>query len=323
MSREYLQRSWDITIRASLFVVAAAGLVLLAGCASGPKIAPAPPPDVEYVNAIEAAESSYSRGLMVDAASLYRRALTRARAMDNPALIGEAAYDLAACEMTIGDYKLASQLLDEAHDEMLRNGDNIADVLLVEAKVARLDHHPDLALQLCGQVLTAPGSKPTDAHRCQIHILRGQIACSAGNLTTAQSELAEAKKLIGAAPAPARSAGLENLAATINERSGKPALAAAGFDREAALYREAGLYRDMVRALGRAGAAYAAAAQFQAAGDRSFRAARSAFAQGDKTVARPYLDAAIAAAGKAADEETLRKAHVLAGELGPATEPSD
>jgi tetratricopeptide (TPR) repeat protein len=296
---------------------------LLAGCAADSKPPVGPPADVEYVNEVAAAESSYSRGLTAEAGTFYRRALVRARAMDNPSLIGEAAYDLAACELELRHYIPASQLLDEARDEMIRSGQNIADVLLVQAKVARLDDHPEQALKLCDQVLTGPGSSPTDNHRSQVHLLRGQIACSAGNVPTARAELAEARKLAGAAPAPARAAGLANLAAMIDERAGNPASAAAEYDREASLSRDAGLYPAMVRALAHAGAAYGAASQPQPAGERLFRAARSALAQGDKSFARQYLDAAIASATKASDDDTLGKAHSLEGELGASTRVSE
>jgi hypothetical protein len=48
-------------------------------------------------------------------------------------------------------------LLDEAKTEISRIQGNIADIQLVEAKVARLQGNPEEALMLADQVLSSPG----------------------------------------------------------------------------------------------------------------------------------------------------------------------
>jgi hypothetical protein len=91
---------------------------------------------------------------------------------------------------------------------------------------------------------------------------------------------------------PSLAAGIAELEGAIALLENNPAGAGERFDRQAAFLQQAHLYSDMGRALGRAGDAYAAANQPAAAGDRYYRAGRSALALGDVVAARRWLDAA-------------------------------
>jgi tetratricopeptide (TPR) repeat protein len=294
-------------------------LALLAGCAGLVN-----PPmsrqsgDIDLANSQAAADLAYSRGDLSETAILYRRALTRARAMDDPAAISETAYNIGACEIALGHYDSARPVLQESLDEALRAGDNTADVLLLLAKVAWLRNQPAEALDLCQQVLSSRQSRPTDAHRGQVHLIRGQIAERGGDVTAAEAELAQAKALAGVKPSPGRAAGLENLSGLIEQHRGNNPAAAAAFEREAEDDRNARLFRDMNRALGRAASAWETAGKFQEAGRCYFRAARGALAQGDKTIGQGFLDHAASDSAKAGDKWNIARIDSLRNETQPS-----
>ena len=94
-------------------------------------------PDVEasrqHLAALYEAQGQYAK-----AESLYQHALTRARATDRPGEIADAAYNRAVALASLGRYDEAGELLGEAEAEARRAGRPAADVLLVEAKLARL-----------------------------------------------------------------------------------------------------------------------------------------------------------------------------------------
>src|SRR5256885_5395216 len=100
----------------------------------------------------------------------------RARAMDNPAEIADAAYNAAACYTNLGQYPRASDLLDEARREIRRSNGRAGDILLMQARVLWLQSKTAEALAAGDEVL-AQVPPATAGERAAVHCLRGRIAC--------------------------------------------------------------------------------------------------------------------------------------------------
>jgi len=248
-------------------------LLTLVGCATRPT---APPKDKELSRTSGRAGAAFEDGATAKAMDLYRKALNRARAMDDATEIGNAAYNLALCQILLEQLDQASAALVEAKAAFQRSGSNPADVLLLEATVAQRQGKLEQALSLADQVLAA---SPNENDLVQAALLKGTIACQQNDPARARTALAEADehRIANAALLAAK----ERLTGNIFLLEGNPAEAAAAFDRAAALFQKAKHYRDMALTLRRAGEAYREAGDTQRAEDRLFRAQRSLAAQGE------------------------------------------
>jgi tetratricopeptide (TPR) repeat protein len=251
-------------------------LLTLVGCATSPT-STVPPKDKELSRTSNLARAAFKDGATAKAIDLYGKALNRAHAMDDATEIGNAAYNLALCQILLGQLEQASASLAEAKAEFKRSGGNPADVLLLEATIAQRQGRLEQALSLADQVLSA---SPDENDLFQAALLKGTIACDQDDPARARTALAEADKhhVTDAALPAAR----ERLAGNIFLLEGNPAEAAAAFDRATALSQKAKHYRDMALTLRRAGEAYREAGDTQHAEDRLFRAKRSLAAQGEK-----------------------------------------
>ena len=172
--------------------------------------------DAEFSATMSAGRAAFDRGLIEQAASLYQQALRRARAMDNAAAIGDAAYNLAACRIRLGQFEQARYLLAEAKSEILSIQGDITDIQLVEAKVARLQGNLEAAVSFTDQILSLHGPTLTSDQHLQIYLLRGQIACDRGDVALALQELRKAEKFAAGASDSALPAGLYGLAGRIH-----------------------------------------------------------------------------------------------------------
>jgi len=252
-------------------------LLTLVGCTTSPT-STLPPKDKELSRTINLARAAFEDGVTSRAIDFYRKALNRARAMDDATEIGNAAYNLALCHIIIGQLDQASVSLAESEMEFKRSGSNPADVLLLEATIAQRQGKLEQALSLADEVLSA---SPDENYRFQIALLKGTIACEQDNPARARTALVEADKhhVTNALLLAAR----ERLAGNILLLEKNPMEAAAAFDRAATLFQTAKHYRDMALALQRAGEAYREAGDRQREEDRLSRATRSLAAQGEKT----------------------------------------
>jgi tetratricopeptide (TPR) repeat protein len=252
-------------------------LLTLVGCFTSPT-STVPPKDKELSRTGNLARAAFDEGATAKANDLYRKALNRARAMDDATEIGNAAYNLALCHIILGQLDQASASLAEAEIAFKRSGSNPADVLLLEATVAQRQGKLKQALSLADQVLLA---LPDENHCFQVALLKGTIACEQDDPVHARTSLVEADKhhITNAPLLAAR----ERLAGNILLLEKNPAEAAAAFDRAAALFQEAKHYHDMALTLQRAGEAYREAGERQLAEDRLSRAKCSLAAQGEKT----------------------------------------
>jgi tetratricopeptide (TPR) repeat protein len=226
----------------------------------------------------ELARAAFDDGATSRAAQYYGKALTRAFAMDDAAQIGNAAYNLALCQILLGQLDQAQATLADAGAAFRRSGSNPADVLLLEATVAQRQGRWEQALSLADQVLSA---SPDENHRFQALLLQAAVAYRQGDPTRAKTMLAGADTY--RVTDPALLGARERLVGDILLQEGHPAEAAAELDRAAGLFQEAKHYRDMALTLQRAGQAYQQADDTARAQDRLGRAQRSLAAQGKQT----------------------------------------
>ena len=300
-------------------------LLLVTGCSNAP-LPTGPPRDVVLTSAMTSGRLAFERGLNTEAVVLYRQALDRAREMDDAVAIADASYNLAAALVRAGDYAGAAAALPESEAEAGRAGGSLADVLLLRAKVARLNRTPSDAKSLADRVLNDRASRPTAAHRVQAHVLKGEVAVEEQNWPLAQQQASLAQNAlgrVGATVSPALLAGVVGLRGEIARGSGKLAEAARLFDRRANLLRKARLYRDMADSIADSAQVWMSLGKPAEAGPRFYRAARASAAQGDAARARSLLTQASHAAGAAGDVQLQALIAALRIEWdGPSTLPS-
>jgi len=251
-------------------------LLTLGGCATSSTLT-VPPEDKQLSRTSNLARAAFEDGATAKALDLYRKALNRARVMDEATEIGNAAYNLALCHIILGQLDQASAALAEAKAAFERSESNPVDVLLLEATVAQRQGKLEQALSLADQVLSA---SPDENDLVQATLLKGTIACGQDDPARARTALVEVDQyhVTNVVLLAAR----ERLAGSIFLLERNPAEAATAFDRAATLFQEARHYRDMALTLRRAGEAYRKAGEAQHAEDRLFRAERSLTAQGEK-----------------------------------------
>lgn len=274
--------------------------------------------DAEWRSAMTAGRKAYDRGQLAQAARLYRHALQRGRAMDSPPAIADAAYNLAASQLGLGDYAAARLQLQEAKTELLRSGGDLSDLLLVEARLARLLGEPGQALALLESLRA--GAFPEGLQQ-QSELLRGQLACDLGDRDGALNALQQLREGVGENTSPAVRGGGWELAGCLALLRGEALQAAGAFDREAECLREAGQYRQMISALSRAAAAYDRAGGQGEAAERWFRAARSLFTQGQRDEALMLATRAKEAAQRAPEPRLAQRVQSLLEEIAAALRP--
>ena len=302
--------------------ISAALVCLCASCASPSPQSSEARGDAVATQASSAARLAYEKGYFGQAQKLYRRALTRARAINDAKLAADAAYNLAMSEIGLGHYEAADQLLRQAYYDADRASSNTADIQLLRAKVAYLRMRLPEALVLVDEVAD---SKAAQSLHLQAMILRGQIFCETGDPDAAKSELRAVEKLVAFSNTdltPAISADLAKLEGTISRLEGKMDIAARYFDAEAKRLRIAHRYRDMGYALARAAEAYRAAGRPALAADRFFLAARSLDGRGDTDAAKLSLASSLSAAEKARDKDARIRAQLLLREITRRAVPS-
>jgi tetratricopeptide (TPR) repeat protein len=295
-------------------------LTLLASC-TGPRPAPDPPIDEDLERLTRGAWRAFEQGDMERARSIYERALERSKAVDAPAEIGNAAYNLAVTLIAAGEYERAGELLREAERELARAGGNIVDVLLVQARLAQLDGRDEDALRLANRAATGPGSMPEQSHWAQIELLRGEMAAAHGELSAAAAALERARQFAGEEPDTTLHARLQGLTGRVQLLQNHPRAAAASFDLEARLWRKANHLRDMVDALARSAEAWHRAGDLALSAERYFRAARSSWAQGEERQALQWSRRADEYATRSGARALMKRARDLRMEIEAAIEP--
>jgi len=278
-------------------LVAAAGLV---GCmTSKPEVRV----DSDMSRLTKSAAQLFERGQVESAARQYSRALGLARAEDNSLEIAISAYDLGACLIALERYETAQVFLGEARGEFERAGKPVADVMILQAKAARLLGQTDAAASIAAEILPSLKSGANDSYRMQVLLLEAHIACDRKDTIAAKASLTNLQQLEKKISDPVVKADVAGVMARIQQLDNDPAKAAEESDKQAELYKQAKKYRDMAFSLGRAGQFYLDAGILLPAGDRFYRSARSLYAQGDDVAALKMLEQSLNAAQKAQDQD--------------------
>jgi len=260
-------------------------LLAAAGCATTPEEKNIPDirdNDPLIVQLSDTARVAFESGEIPKAVVMYRRALDRARAMDNAREIGRNAYNLAASLIALEDWDDVPGLLGEAERETLRAGGDAGPIILLSAETKVLQRDWSGAEKVIDRLETMTVS---DIIRGQAYVLRARISCERNDAGRADAFLNRARGYLSKQREPGLAAAISEVAGRIAVLKGNWAEAAVSFDREAAWLQRAGRLPEMADALERAGQNYLKAGDTTSAADRLFRSARSLMAQGN------YLDA--------------------------------
>jgi len=275
-------------------------LAIVAGCSAPPLPPESRDPDLASV--ARGARLAYEAGHLERAERMYRDALDRARAMDDPELISTEAYNLAVCLLEAGRFDPAEAALREAAAEARRAGMDDRELTVASAKLAYLRGRPQEAAALAGSI-PAGARGPDDAVAFEAHVLKARLAIDAADLAGARAEAEAAEKAGGDPPPPGRRAKVAGIRGRILLAEGRPGPAAVEFDREAGGLREAGRFADMIEALERAGEAHAGSGSSAEAADRFYRAGRALAGKGGREAALPLIERAAAEAAKGGDKD--------------------
>jgi tetratricopeptide (TPR) repeat protein len=301
------------TARLGMGFMLVAGILLLAGCGTPPKIVR---PDPELERNTSSASSAFAAGSVEKAAGYYRKALNRARLMDDAAAIGRNAYNLAACLLLLRQDEQARVLLEEAEAEFQRIGVNSREIPLLKIRLAVRAGKTDEALALAQAQSAA--LKTEDPFFIQYQVLLADLFCVKGNAAEAAAALAKvnSKDLAAAKPMVQAEAAQARARLALLER--KPRAAGELQDTAAQQYQKAGQYLEMAQALDEAGRAYEAAGDPNAAVDRYYRAARSFFSAGQPARADGLVVRAILLADQAGVTAARKNLSQLQAEMNAA-----
>jgi len=238
--------------------------------------------DPMIVQVSSMARKAFDSGEIPRALVLYRRALERARAMDNAREIGGNAYNLAACMVALVDWDEATKLLVEAERETIRAGGDPGPAVLLLAKIQRQSGEWKKALQTINRLEQLEVDELT---RGQAYVMRSHISCDRNNASEAEAFLDRARGFLRKNRDSGLAGEIANASGRIAELNKNWGAAAVACDREAAWMQRSTRLYEMASALERAGLNYKKAGIAEKASDRFFRAARSLMAQ------EYYLDA--------------------------------
>lgn len=257
--------------------------------------------DPMIVQVSSMARTAFDSGEIPRALVLYRRALERARAMDNSVEIGASAYNLAVCHVALEDLEEAGVLLAESERETLRAGGDAGPAVLLLAEIQRKNGEWKKALETINRLEKLDVDNQA---RGLAYVMRAHIACDRNLATEAEAFLSRARGYL-------RKNKDSGLAGEISNASGRIAMlnenwadAAIAFDREAAWMKRSSRLYEMALALDRAGTNYQKAGDAEAASDRFFRAARSLMAQDFYLDALRVIEQAVALQNGSTDAET-------------------
>jgi tetratricopeptide (TPR) repeat protein len=131
------------------------------GCSSGPREIAAR--DSRLERTVEDAQSAFREGDLATAEAMYRQALVRAWATDDPYESGTAAYNYAACLVSQSRLAEASDWLVDARVELCRGGASTGNTWLLSAEIAVAESRLDDADRLVARAaMTCPPCQVPD-----------------------------------------------------------------------------------------------------------------------------------------------------------------
>lgn len=302
--------------RRSIAPILCALVVAGAACSSGPYVYVDPRVE-RFDRDLASGRSAFDRGELEIAATCYERALRGGRAMDDTAQIAAAANNFGALRLMQRRAAEARALLTEAVAATAALGNDTSAAEFLLATAARLDGDPNEASAIVARLLARDSLSESLVTQCRL--LTGHLAADRLDLASARSFLALAERTSLDPTPPMVEARAAELEGRIEEHENDPAAAARAYDRETALLRTAGGAVDLPSSLSRAGRAHLQAGDAARAADRFWRAARSAWAQGDAESAVLAAEAARSSATTAGDSNVLRLVEALLREIAEQT----
>jgi len=303
--------------RLASLLLLAGGLLFGVGCGTPPK---AVRQDPEIERNVALARGAFVAGSSAKAATYYRKALNRARLMDDSAAIGRNAYNLAACLTLLRRYKEAGALLDEAKSEFQNAGISAREVPLLKARIARYEGQTAKALALVQSQLQT--MNPRDPYFLQYQILLADLLCARGDAAGAAREMARVSRKSLAAAEPGILADAAWVRARMALMEKKPRAAGGFLDAAAGHFKKAGQYVEMALALEAAGHAYETADDFAPAVDRYYRAARTLLLAGQVDRGERVLIRAVLLADQSGQTEMRKKLKQLQTDMNAARSKS-
>lgn len=295
-----------------------AGLLIaslgLAGCGGTAEREQVPISQRESVD--RSARLAFDQGQYTQAATLYRAVLQAALTEDAPTAIIDARFNLALCEIYLGDYDAALTQTDLADAERQRRGLPVdPELQLLVGTIHYAAGHLGPAQATLNALLQDRAAGP--ATRSRAHFIAGLIAADRAALPALREHIAALQRDPAARPdvdhleLQGRLLGLEG------DIDGALRL----LDQAADLRSIERDYRGMVRTLAAAGDLAERAGRLQSAGNYLLRAGRSA-AQRDAPEAPDWLHRAIKAGMLTGDSALVREAEAILrrAEAGPETE---
>jgi hypothetical protein len=257
---------------------------LAASCGGKPEPAVATDPVLER-------QTSAGRAALLlekpeQAVKQYNDALTRARERDDPAAIGDLAFNLAVAQLRAREPEAALRNVRDVSAELARRRMTVPPSLALAEAVAL--YRTGRSAEADAVAMRLEGGETDAEVRARAAFIRGLIADAKGDLPGLR--LAHAN--IGAAKSEEARADESELAARLLLRD-DPSRARAEAERAAALRREFVDYRGLSRCLGLAALAAERAGDLSAAADLYLRAGRSAAGQAENTMAAEWLKRAI------------------------------
>ncbi len=240
------------------------------------------------------ARQAFDAGEVPKAVVMYRRALDRARAMDNPREIGLNAYNLALGLIALEELDEVPGLLSEAERETKRAGGDAGPVLLLAAETEINQRNWSAAENIIDKLEMTTIDNQT---RGMAYVQRARIACERKDASRAAGFLERARGYLGEQKDPGLAAAISEVTAQIAMLQEKWPDAAKAYDRQAAWLQRAGRLPEMAVALELAGQNFLAAGDAASASDRLYRSARSLMAQGNYLDALRVVELAVQSAG--------------------------
>jgi hypothetical protein len=282
----------------------------LSACGGAPR--DTGPPEDEVLTRLA---SSANRALQLDepqsAATLYGRALARARERDDALAIADMGFGQATAMLAHGDAEGALRVAEDVRLELARRGRGPTPRLALAQATALHRLGRSREAQAMAATVAARGSEdPTAAMRAQF--LVGLIAAGQGDRTT----LAASRAALEGATEPAYRADAVELAAHESLLAGDPRRAATLAAAAADLRREALDYRGLSRSLALEGSAQAALGQTARAADLMLRAGQGAAERGERQDARRWLAEAIRLGDAARRPSLVAEARRSSASLG-------
>jgi hypothetical protein len=290
--------------------VAAAALLAAAGCGS-PRVARM---DAEIERYSDSGQQAYQRGAPGKAADYYRKALARARETDLADEVARNSYNLALCLAADGQWAEARALIAEARRGFGADSEWGLRTQVLEARWCVAAGRAGEARALAQAALDNPARKRQPALEAEVRVVLAESLLP-GDHESARRMAQAAEKAARRSKDPAARAEVARVQARLAASEGRATEAARLLDQRADWLQAARDYRAMAVALAEAGDAYQAAGNAEAAVDRGYRAARSAWGAGDAAAARRALAAARRAAQGVSGGEWTARLQALEAEL--------